>query len=185
MEDAEIIKLYFDRNQKAVKETEEKYGRFCFSLANRILSSREDSEECVNDTLLSAWNSIPPQKPNILRAFLAKITRNKALNRLKADNSIKRGNGEVDLIYEELSECISDGRDMESELVAKELGQAVRRFVAELKERDGDIFTRRYFFMETVKDIAEGYGMTPGNVSVTLNRTRAKLKEFLESQGLI
>ena len=98
MEDAEIIKLYFDRNQLAVKETEKKYGRFCFSLANRILYNSEDSEECVNDTLLSAWNSIPPQKPNLLRAFLAKITRNKALNRLKADNAKKRGNGDLDLI---------------------------------------------------------------------------------------
>ena len=183
MEDADIIALYFKRDQNAIAETKKKYGGYCFSLADRILGNKEDSEECVNDILFSAWNSIPPQRPKYLRMFLAKLTRNRALNRGKADKAEKRGGGKAELIYEELSESISNGQDVESEILAKELGQAINSFVKELPEREGDIFLRRYFFMEAVKDIAEGYRMTPGNVSVSLDRTRKKLKEHLEKNG--
>jgi RNA polymerase sigma-70 factor (ECF subfamily) len=183
MEDDNIIALYFDRDQNAIAETKKKYGGYCFSLADRILENKEDSEECVNDILYSAWNSIPPQRPKYFRMFLAKLTRNRALNRIKADNAQKRGGDEISLIYEELSEFISDGRDTESEIIAKELGQAINSFVKELSEREGDIFIRRYFFIEAVKDIAEGYGLTLANVSMILGRTRKKLKEYLENNG--
>ena len=135
--------------------------------------------------LIQYLNSIPPQRPKYFKMFLAKITRNKALNRIKAESTKKRGNAEVSLIYEELSECISDGRDIESELIAKELGAAVKKFVSSLPEREGNIFARRYFFMETVKNIAEKYEMTVGNVSVCLNRTRKKLKEYLKLNDYI
>ena len=185
MEDTDIIKLYFDRDQNAIEETRKKYGGYCLSLADRILENYQDSEECVNDILLAAWNSIPPNRPKVFRMFLAKLTRNRALNRLKAENALKRGNGEKEMVYEELSEFISDGSRIEDEFVAKELEQTINRFVAALPEREGDIFIRRYFFVEPVKDIAEGYGMTPGNVSVTLNRTRKKLKEYLENNGYL
>jgi len=185
MEDGDIIALYFERDQNAVTETKKKYGGYCFSLADRILGNKEDSEECVNDILYSAWNSIPPQKPKFLKMFLAKLTRNSALNRIKAGNAQKRGSGEISLIYEELSEFISDGRDVESEIIAKELGRAVNSFVKELPEREGDIFIRRYFFMEAVKDIAEGYGMTPASVSMSLGRTRKKLRDHLENNGYL
>lgn len=185
MEDTDIIKLYFDRDQNAIEETRKKYGGYCLSLADRILENYQDSEECVNDILLATWNSIPPNRPKVFRMFLAKLTRNRALNRLKAENALKRGNGEKGMVYEELSELICDGRSIEAELIAKELEQAINRFVADLPEREGDIFIRRYFFIEPVKDIAEGYGMTPGNVSVTLNRTRKKLKEYLENNGYL
>ena len=185
MEDADIIAMYFERDQNAIAETKRKYGGYCFTLADRILGNKEDSEECVNDILFSAWNSIPPQRPKYLRMFLAKLTRNRALNRVKADSAGKRGGGEKALIYEELSEFISAGQDVESEILAKELGQAVNSFVKELPEREGDIFIRRYFFMEAVKDIAEGFCMTPGNVSVSLGRTRKKLKEHLEKNGYL
>ena len=107
MEDADIIAMYFERNQNAIAETKRKYGGYCFTLADRILGNKEDSEECVNDILFSAWNSIPPQRPKYLRMFLAKLTRNRALNRVKADSAGKRGGGETALIYEELSEFIS------------------------------------------------------------------------------
>ena len=185
MEDDDIIAMYFDRDQNAIAETKKKYGGYCFSLADRILGNKEDSEECVNDILYSAWNSIPPQRPKYFRMFLAKLVRNKALNRIKADNAQKRGCGEISLIYEELSEFISDGRNVESEIIAKELGQAVNSFVKELAEREGDIFIRRYFFMEAVKDIADGYGSTSANVSMILCRTRKKLKEYLENNGYL
>ena len=185
MEDDEIIALYFERDQNAIAETKKKYGGYCFSLADRILGNNEDSEECMNDILYSAWNSIPPQKPKYFRMFLAKLTRNRALNRIKADSAQKRGSGEISLIYEELSEFISDGRNVESEIIANELGQAINSFVIDLPEREGDIFIRRYFFMEAVKDIAEGYGMTPANVSMNLGRTRKKLKDHLENNGYL
>ena len=185
MEDTDIIKLYFDRNQNALEETRKKYGGYCLSLADRILDNYQDSEECVNDILLAAWNSIPPNRPKVFRMYLAKLTRNRAMNRLKAENALKRGNGEKEMVYEELSEFISDGRSIEDELVANELGQVINRFVADLPEREGDIFIRRYFFVESVKNIAEGYGMSPGNVSVTLNRTRKKLKEYLKNNGYL
>ena len=185
MEDADIIAMYFERNQNAIAETKRKYGGYCFTLADRILGNKEDSEECVNDILFSAWNSIPPQRPKYLRMFLAKLTRNRALNRVKADSAGKRGGGETALIYEELSEFISAGQDVESEILAKELGQAVNSFIKELPEREGDIFIRRYFFMAAVKDIAEGFCMPPGNVSVSLGRTRKKLKEHLEKNGYL
>ena len=185
MTDTDIIDMYFARDQRAVEETQKRYGGYCYSIAQRMLDNKEDSEECVNDALLSAWNSIPPNRPKYLNLFLAKLTRNRALDRIKVENAKKRGGSEVNLIYEELSECIGDGRDIESELMAKELSQAVNDFTSELPEREGDILIRRYFFMESVKDIAEEYDMTPGNVSVSLNRTRAKLRKYLEANGYI
>ena len=185
MEDVEIIELYFQRDEKAIEETKIKYGGYCFALANRILGKMEDAEECVNDALLSAWNSIPPQRPRFLRMFLARIIRNRALNQVKANTAIKRGSGETDLIYEEISECISDGRSVESEILAKELGSTISDFVKGLPEREGDVFVRRYFFLESVKDIAGNYGMTPGNVSVILNRTRKKLGDHLVTKGYL
>lgn len=185
MTDTDIIDMYFARDQRAVEETQKRYGRYCYSIAQRMLDNKEDSEECVNDALLSVWNSIPPNRPKFLNLFLAKLTRNKALDRIKTENAKKRGGNEVNLIYEELSECIGDGRDIESELLAKELSRAINDFTAELPEREGDILIRRYFFMESVKNIAEEYEMTPGNVSVSLNRTRAKLRKYLEAKGYI
>ena len=185
MEDAEIIELYFKRDENAIEETRKKYGGYCHSVANRLLGNLEDSEECVNDALLSAWNSIPPHRPKFLRMYLARIIRNRALNQIKANAAEKRGSGETALIYEEISEYVSDGRSIESEVLSKELGRMINEFVVALSEREGDVFIRRYFFMEPVKDIAEGYGMTPGNVSVLLNRTRKKLKDYLVTKGYL
>ena len=185
MTDTDIIDMYFARDQRAIEETQKRYGGYCYSIAQRILENKEDAEECVNDALLSVWNSIPPNRPKFFNLFLAKLTRNKALDRIKAEHAKKRGGSEVNLIYEELSECVSDGRNIESELLTKELRRAVNDFAAELPERDGDILIRRYFFMESVKDIAEEYDMTPGNVSVSLNRTRKKLKKYLEVKGYL
>ena len=185
MEDAEIIELYLKRDENAIEETKKKYNGYCFALANRILENDEDSEECVNDALLSTWNSIPPQRPKYLRMYLARIIRNRALNQVKANTAEKRGHGEVALIYDEISECLSDGRNIESEVLAKELGRVISDYVKTLPEREGDVFIRRYFFLEPVKDIAKGYGMTPGNVSVSLNRTRKKIKEHLVTKGYL
>ena len=185
MEDEQIIDLLFQRDQTALRETEQKYSRYLYAVAHNILGSHEDAEECVNDALLSAWNSIPPQRPSVLRIFLARLARNHAINRRKAALAGKRGSGEVALALEELEECIPGNSDTESSVIAEELSQAIGVFVRELPEREGDIFTRRYFYAESVKVIAEGYGLTQNNVSVMLNRTRRKLREYLTKKELL
>ena len=182
MEDDQIVELYWQRNTDAISETAEKYGAYCFAIADHILHSSEDSEECVNDTWLHAWNAIPPQKPDVLRTFLAKITRNLAFNRYNARNAEKRGGGEIALVLEELGECLG-GSDTESVYEQKELGQCIRHFVRSLPEREGNLLVRRYFFAESVAEIAKRYGLSENNVMVILSRTRKKLKSYLLKEG--
>ena len=183
MEDAQIIELYFQRKEEAIKETDSKYGSYCFAIAENILHNTEDSEECVSDTWLAAWNAMPPQRPTVLRMFLAKITRNLSFNRFHVRNAEKRGGGEIHLVLEELAECIANESDTENEYIAKELEQSVRLFVRGLPEREGDVFVRRYFFTEPVAVIAKRYHMTDNHVMVVLSRTRKKLKAHLEKEG--
>lgn len=183
MEDQKIIELYFQRNTDAIKETDNKYGSYCFAIANNILHNNEDSEECVNDTWLNAWNAIPPQRPTILRMFLAKISRNLSFNRFEARNAEKRGGGEIHLVLDELAECIANESDTEDEYLAKELEEIIRIFVRELPEREGNIFIRRYFFTEPISMISKRYGMTDNYVTVILSRIRKKLKGRLEKEG--
>ena len=183
MEDYQIIELYFKRNADAIKETDSKYGSYCFTIAENILHNKEDSEECVNDTWFHAWNAIPPQRPTRFRMFLAKITRNLSFNCFNAKYAQKRGGGEIDIILDELAECIAEESDIENEYIAKELEQCIRFFVRALPERDGNIFVRRYFFTEPVSFIAKRYKMTDNNVMVILSRTRKKLKVYLEREG--
>lgn len=183
MEDSKIIELYWQKNENAIKETNSKYGAYCFAIADNILHNREDSEECVNDTWLKAWNAIPPQKPTKLQIFLAKITRNLSFNRFNARSAEKRGGGEIILVLDELAECLASESDVESEYMAKELCQCIRKFVRTLPERDGNVFVRRYFFTEPVADISKRYGLTENNVMVILSRTRTKLKTHLIKEG--
>ena len=183
MEDSQIVELYWQKNTYAIKETDSKYGAYCFTIADNILHNKEDSEECVNDTWLNAWNAIPPQKPAKLRMFLAKITRNLSFNRFIAQSAEKRGGGEIVLVLDELAECLADESDVESEYAAKELGECIRLFVRALPERDGNVFLRRYFFTEPVAEIARRYGLTENNVMVILSRTRKKLKKHLIKEG--
>lgn len=183
MEDSQIIELYWQKNSEAISETNRKYGSYCFTIANRILHNHEDSEECVNDTWLHAWNTIPPQKPEKLRIFLAKITRNLSFNRFNAKVAKKRGGGETALVLDELSECLVSETDVENAYAAKELGQCIRRFVKNLPEREGNIFVRRYFFTEPIAIIAKQYGLSRNNVMVILSRTRKKLKAELIKEG--
>lgn len=183
MEDAQIIELYFQRKEEAIKETDSKYGSYCFAIAENILHNTEDSEECVSDTWLAAWNAMPPQRPTVLRMFLAKITRNLSFNRFHAGKAKKRGGGELNLVLDELAECIANESDTENEYIAKELEQSVRLFVRNLPEREGNVFVRRYFFTEPVAVIAKRYCLTENNVMVTLCRTRKKLKAHLCKEG--
>ena len=183
MEDKVILDLYFARDELAITETDRKYGGYCFSVANRILSSSEDSEETVSDTYWQAWNSIPPQRPNFLKLFLAKITRNLALNRLQKQSAAKRGGGEVDLVLEELAGCIPGTEKIDDQLNAKELVKAIRGFLDILPERDRAIFLYRYFFVEDADTISARYGMKRTTVNVVLSRTRTKLKTYLTQEG--
>ena len=183
MEDSQIIELYWQRNTDAITKTNSKYGAYCFTIANNILHSKEDSEECVNDTWLRAWNAIPPQKPGKLQIFLAKITRNLSFNRYNARMAEKRGGGEILFVLDELAECLAGESDVENAYQLKELNQCIRLFVRRLPARDGNVFVRRYFFTDPVAAIAKRYGLTENNVMVILSRTRKKLKAHLIKEG--
>ena len=183
MDDKVILDLYFARNEEAIAETERKYGCYCYSVANRILNSNEDSEETVSDTYLQAWNSIPPHRPNFLKLFLAKITRNLAFSRWRKQTAEKRGGGETELVLEELAGCIPGTEQIDDQLNAKELAKAIRLFLGTLPEREQDIFLQRYFFVDDTDTIADRYGIRRTHVNLILSRTRAQLKTYLTQEG--
>ena len=183
MEDEQILDLYFARNEQALVETDRKYGRYCFTLANNILNNTQDAEETVSDTYWQTWNAIPPKRPGVLRMFLAKITRNLAFSRWRRYTADKRGGGELELVLEELEGCIAATGNVEDRLNARELARAIRTFLDTLPERDQDIFLRRYFFVEESDTIAGRYDMRPATVLKTLSRTRMKLKKYLTQEG--
>lgn len=183
MRDEEIIELYWNRNEKAISETNQKYGTYCMAIAENILHSREDSEECVNDTWMRTWNAIPSERPGMFKQFLAKITRNLSFDTYKAKHASKRGNGELAAVLDELEECVAATKDVESVVMAKELADCINSFVGALPERECDVFLRRYFYGDEVKNIAKRYGLKESNVFVMLSRTRKKLKEHLDREG--
>lgn len=183
MEDSEIIELYFNRDEAAVAQTSAKYGRYCGAIAFRVLHSREDSEECVNDTWWKAWNSIPPERPRILSAFLGTITRNLALHRYEKLHAGKRGGGETAAALEELAEVLASGDVTEAEAILQtegsELTELLNGFLGGLSPDARVIFLQRYWYMEPVKEIAAGLGVSEGKVKMSLLRTRRKLAEYL------
>lgn len=181
MEDSKIIDLYFERNEAAITETDQKYGAYCRSIAWNILQNHEDSEECVSDTWLRAWNAMPPQRPNVLRQFLAKITRNLSFDRFRAGSAQKRGSGEMPLALEELKECVGSG-DPATYAERKLLEQLIGQFLQALSPRDRGIFLRRYFYAESHREIAQRYDMKEANVRLCLSRTRQKLREYLRKE---
>lgn len=183
MNDPEIIELYWNKNTKAISASMDKYGSYCFTVANGILGDAQDSEECVNDTWLRAWNAIPPTRPTVLKVFFAKITRHLSFDRYKARKSLKRGGGDIMLVLEELAECIADESDVESQVGAKELGEVINQFVASLSEREQNMFVRRYFFSEPIKAIADRYDTNENYVNVTLSRIRKRLRSHLSKEG--
>ena len=182
MEDAQIIALYNKRSENAIVESDKKYGSYCFSVANNILNDREDSRECVNDTWLKTWSVIPPQYPERLKLFFAKITRNLSLDRLRTRSRIKRGAGETAMVLEELGECISDN-NVESDLDFKILAAVINDFLRNIPKRERRMFLQRYFFVESIGKIAKRFGITENACAVILCRTRSKLKKFLEQKG--
>ena len=182
MTDEMIIQLYFARNETAVSETTKKYGGLCASLARAILPHEEDVEECLSDACLRLWNTIPPQRPTHLGAYLAKITRNLAFDRFRSQSAEKRGQGETPLILEELSECIGTG-SAEEDVLASELSCAIREFLDSLSPMKRRLFLGRYFFSRPVADLAKSLGISPNRASVTLVRLRRALKDYLTERG--
>ena len=183
MEDQKILELYFARDEQAIAETDRKYGSYCYSVANRILCSKEDSEETVSDTYLRAWNAIPPQRPTFLKLFLAKITRNLAFTRWRKLSAAKRGGGETELVLEELAGCIPGREQIDDGLNAVELAKTIRAFLDTLPDREQDIFLQRYFYVEDPETIARRHKIRQSNVNLILCRTRAKLKTYLKQEG--
>ena len=181
--DNEIIGLYQARSETAIAESDAKYGSYCFAVADNILNNREDSGECVNDTWLYTWNVIPPKCPDILRLFFAKITRNLSIDKLRKRTSKKRGEGELTLALEELEECVPDKGSVEDSLDEKHLSIVIDEFLRTIPQRDRQFFLRRYFFTEAVSKIAARFKVSENVVSVSLHRTRAKLKLHLEKEG--
>ena len=183
MEDREIVNLYWNRDTNAISETSSKYGSYCKSIAKNILGNNEDAEECVNDTYLNTWNSIPSNRPNILSTYLGKITRNLSFDRFRNAHADKRGNGEIKLVLEELSNCVSGSDIVEQEMDRQELIKAINDFLNTLSKDKCNMFLCRYWYAYPVSVIAKQFGITEGNVSVTLNRIRGKLKLYLIDRG--
>ena len=185
MKDEQIIELYFGRDERAIEETDIKYGDYCEAIAGNILWNRQDVEECVDDTYMKAWNRIPPTRPKIFKAFIGKITRELAFDIYKASKSLKRGGGVMNDVLDEIDECIPDNCNVEASILGNELADIIRDFINCLEKKDAYIFTSRYFYADDISDIAEKYGMTKHNVTVTLSRLRSKLKTRLVKEGYL
>ena len=182
MEDSKILELFFARNEDAIRHTDDTYGRRLFALAERIVKNDQDAEESVSDTYLRAWDTIPPQKPRYFFAYLAKICRNFALKKLDWKKAAKR-NAEVVALTEEMEMCIPDqSRDREME--GRELGVLLDRFLRTLTPENQMVFLRRYWYVDTIAEIAVRYGISESAVQMRLNRTRAKLCTYLEKEGI-
>ena len=185
MDDEKIVELYWNRSETAITETAGKYGRYCYSIAYNILTNREDAEESVSDTYLAAWNAIPPRRPSILGTFLGKITRHLAIDRWRARNRLKRGGGEMILALEELEDCVESGETVEQALERKEMAALFNRFLETLPETERRVFLCRYWYLDSIADIAGYFGFSSSKVTSMLHRIRGKLRRELEKEGLL
>jgi RNA polymerase sigma-70 factor (ECF subfamily) len=185
MEDSEIVALYWQRSDRAIEETADKLGDYCFTVAHRILGDPEDARECVNDAYLAAWNAIPPHRPERLATFVGKITRRIALNRLAQRRTAKRQGGELPLALEELAECVGTGNGAEDQVEATELAAAVNRFLRALPKDRRHVFICRYWHLDPVGDIARQFGWSESKVKSMLRRTRGQLRKYLEKEELL
>jgi RNA polymerase sigma-70 factor (ECF subfamily) len=184
MEDREIVDLYWQRSDLAISETENKYGRYCRTIAYNICGDESDAEECVSDTWFRAWNRMPTERPAVLSAFLGCITRSIAINKIRAKHRIKRGGGQASLALDELAECVPGGTNPEQELEARELEAAIGRFVAGLSGTDKQAFVLRYWYLAPVAAIAQRLGCREAKIKSSLFRSRKKLKAYLQEEGL-
>ncbi len=183
MEDAAIIELYWARDQLAIVESDRKYGGFCANLASNILRSVQDAEECVNDTWHRAWNTMPPQRPGSLRAYLGRIVRNLAIDRWRRKNTQRRGGG-LEVMLSELEGCLPGGQDAQQELENREITRAIEDWLDGLEAGDRAMFLRRYWYGEGVGELARRWGRSSSAVTRRLGRLRESLRGFLEERGV-
>ena len=183
MEDAKIVQLYWDRDPDAIVHTADKYGAYCRAVAVNILGSHEDAEECVNDTYMSAWRAMPPHRPAILSTFLGKLTRNLAFNRYKQLRADKRGGSRIPMVLDELAECVPSPGCVEQAMEYQELVQAVDVFLDTLSVEKRVMFVRRYWYNDSLAEIAARVGKKEKTVSKALERIRAQLRQYLEERG--
>ena len=183
MEDAKIVELYWNRQERAIDETKLKYGAYCRKIAGSILAEEQDVLECENDTYVAVWNAIPPTRPNIFSAFLSKIVRNISINRYEYNRAKKR-NSEYDLILLELEECVASAVSVEENYVAGEVSTYIDEFLETQKQETRVIFVRRYWYADPVKDIAQRMKISESKVKTVLFRTRRDLQAFLAERGV-
>ena len=182
MEDHQIIGLYHRRDETAISATDEKYGPYCRTIALNLLDSREDAEECVSDTWLAAWNRMPPDRPQSLRAFLGRVTRNLSISRWRAARAQKRGGAEI--LLSELEDCIPAARTLEEEIDSRQLGRVISAWLDGLAQEDRWLFLRRYWYGDSVNAPAGDLGTTANHLSQRLLRLRKKLRRTLEQEGV-
>lgn len=183
MEDKEIINLYWNRQEKAISETDKKYGKYCNTISFNILQNKEESKECVNDTYLKTWNSIPPQRPNILKVYIGRIARNLAINQY-ARKKAKKRDYTLEIALEELNECISSNNNVEKESDYNELVKALNNFLSELSQDKRKIFLERYWYLYSIKEISYNNRISESNTKTLLLRIRSQLKDYLKEGGL-
>ena len=185
MDDKSIVDLYFRRNQEAITQTDQKYGRYCYSIAYNILTNKEDAEESVIDTYMAAWNAIPPRRPAVLTTFLGKITRHISIDRWRERVAAKRGGGEVPLALEELKDCVAGMQNVEMDYERKEIVRAYVTFLDALPVTERRVFLCRYWYVESIETIADQFGFSQSKVKTMLHRTRAKLRKQLAEEGYL
>ena len=185
MDDRELIELFWNRDEQAISETEKRFGSYCRAIAYRITGTREDAEECVSDAWLRAWNSIPPQRPTRLDAFLGKITRNLAIDRKRQSDAAKRGGGEYALAWQEMEPFLKSRDDPAKQIEAQELTAHIEAFLLALPVMERRVFLRRYWHFQSIEEISEQLGYSVSKTRTMLYRTRKKLRTFLKNRGVI
>ena len=184
MDDSRIVALYWARNDLAIRETKKKYGRYCYAIAYNILHNAQDAEESENDTYLDAWNAMPPHQPKLLSTFLGKITRRISLDKWRSRTAEKRGGSQVTLSLDELMECIPDSKQIDDRLQSEALATIIDHFLRSLPAQERSVFLCRHWFFDPIEDISREFGFSQSKVKTMLCRTRQKLKDYLEKEGI-
>lgn len=183
MDDKRIIHLFLERSESAITALARKYGKLCRAVSYNILRNEQDAEECVNDAFLAVWNTIPPENPDFLQAYVCRIVRNLSVKKYRFNTAQKR-NGCYDVLLEEVADCLESSRKVEEEILARELTDCLNQFLGTLKTKDRVMFVQRYWYCFSVSEIAEHMNMSKNAVTVRLHRTRKKLKTYLEERGV-
>lgn len=185
MDDHAIVALYWQRNEAAITATAAKYGKYCFAIAYGVLGNENDAEESVNDTYLDAWNAMPPSRPLVLATFLGKITRRISIDRWRRRNAGKRGSGQMEAVLDELTDCIASGDNVAETVEQQMIAERINAFVKSLPDAEQRIILCRYFYMDSIEDIAKRFGFSQSKIKSMMLRTRKKLRAFLEKEGLL